>query len=338
MDYNFSSYYICYIHYQVISTSKYREALGLCSIPIIPLLGINPSHPVINDRTQFTLLHSWCGKFVITHHQHALWVLDPSSNSVVATLAGRLPIIDITCNKDSVYLLQPDKCPIVKLTIHADFKRLLAPGKGLSSSSSDLSSTLDSGSYRLSVESSSEHSTAVSTGSAPVVANTTPVSSKQLSLVSSQQNLSQNTSQSVPKSLSHDETHSVSQDTAQSVPKSLSRDATHSMSQDMSQSVPKSVSQDVVHNMSQDVTHGMSQNVSQSMSQSVSQDMSQDTSHATKSKNITGTTLAEMPIEDRLHKMHISFSTMESSKIAVQSVLKKKKKKKKKVASHDTIG
>ena len=79
--------------------SKYCETLGLRSIPIISLLGICPSHP---DRTQFTLLCLWRGRFVIMHHQHALGVLDPSCNSVVATLAERLPIIDITCNKDSV--------------------------------------------------------------------------------------------------------------------------------------------------------------------------------------------------------------------------------------------
>ena len=175
---------------QVISTSKYREALVSRSIPIIPLLGINPSHPMISDRTQFTLLHTWCGKFVITHHQHALWVLDPSCSSVVATLAERLPIIDIICCKDSVYLLRPDKSPIVKLTIHADFKQLVAPVKGTSDSSSDLSSTLDSGSFQSSVEESTkEHSSKEGTELPPVVNNTTPISSK-TAVLSSQHNIS----------------------------------------------------------------------------------------------------------------------------------------------------
>lgn len=200
--------------HQVISTLKYREALALSSVPLIPLLGVNPSHPVITDRTQFTLLHLWCGKFVITHHQHALWVLDPSCNSVVATLAGRLPIIDITCCQDSVYLLQPDKCPIIKLTIHADFKRLLAPTKGLSSSISDLSSTLDSGSYKLSDEGSSgDHDSKVNTRGASSLTKITPFSSKE-QLLSSQQNMPQGMSPSMSQSVSQN----VSQDVSQVTP------------------------------------------------------------------------------------------------------------------------
>ena len=186
------------VSYQVISTSKYREALGLRSIPIIPLLGINPSHPVITDRTQFTLLYLWCGKFVITHHQHALWVLDPSCSSVLATLAERLPIIDITCCKDAVYLLRPDKCPIVKLTLHADFKRLLSPEKGLSSSNSDTSSTLDSGSYQMNAESTS-HSSRFRAESLPIVPNTVAISSKEVPSSLQQQDVTtQRTSQDLP--------------------------------------------------------------------------------------------------------------------------------------------
>ena len=173
---------------QVISTSKYREALGLRSIPIIPLLGISPSHPVITDRTQFTLLHLWYGKFVITHHQHALWVLDPSGSSVVATLAERLPIIDITCCKDSVYLLLPDKCPLVKLTLHANFKPLFfSPDKGLSSSNKDISSTLESG---MKTEPTNISSSRIRAISLPIVANPTAISSKEVTSLP-QQNLSQ---------------------------------------------------------------------------------------------------------------------------------------------------
>lgn len=244
---------------QVISTSKYREALTLRSIPIIPLLGVNPSHPVITDRTQFTLLHSWCGKFVITHHQHALWVLDPSCSSVVATLAERLPIIDITCYKDSVYLLRPDKCPVVKLTIHTDFKRLLALNKGISSSCSDLLSTLDSGSYQMSVKvPMNDCNSKPSTGSSPVVINTTSISFKGVVLPS--------------------------------------------------QGVPQ---------MSLDLQDG----------------------GCVKDKIVAGMSPIETPVEDQLHKLHTSLPHVESSSIAVQSVLKKKKKKKKKAAiSHDTTG
>lgn len=250
--------------YQVISTSKYREALGLRSIPIIPLLGISPSHPVITDRTQFTLLHLWCGRFVITHHQHALWVLDPSCNSVVATLAERLPIIDITCNKDSVYLLRPTKYPIVKLTLHADFKQHLSPGKGLNTcnTSTDVSSALDSRSYQMNIESVSDHNSKTRAGSLPIGANTTVISSKE-----------------VPPSL---------------LEQNLSHDVT-------------------MHRNSPDDRH-------------------------VPSNDVAGLTLAGMSIEDRVHRMHLSSLDVESSSIAVQSVLKKKKKKKKKPASHDTIG
>ena len=251
------------VPYQVISTSKYREALGLRSIPIIPLLGINPSHPVITDRTQFTLLHLWSGKFVITHHQHALWVLDPSCNSVVAALAECLPIIDITCCKDSVYLLRPAKSPIVKLTLHADFKWHLSPGKGLGSSntSSDISPALDSGSYQMNVQSTSDHITKTRAESLPIGTNTTTISSKEV-LLSSEQNLLQDVT-----------THRISQD-----------------------------------------------------------------SPDTTSKDVAGLTLAGMSIEDRVHRMHLSSLDVESSSIAVQSVLKKKKKKKKKAASHGAAG
>jgi len=169
---------------------------------------------------------------------------------VVATLAEHLPIIDITCYKDSVYLLRPDKCPIIKLTIHADFKRLLAPNKEMSGSFSDLSLTLDSGSYQMSVESPMNDSNSkASGGSSPILP-------------------SQNLSQSVPQ-----------------------------MSLDL-----------------------------------------QDGGHV-KDKIVAGGTQIETPIEDRLHKMHMSLSYAESSSIAVQSVLKKKKKKKKKAAtSHDAAG
>lgn len=175
--------------------------MTLNSMPVIPLLGVNPSHPVIADRSQFTLLHLWYGKFVITHYQHALWVLDPSGSNVIGTLADRLPIIDITCCNDSVYLLRPDKQPIVKLTLHTDFKRFLAPPQSISSSSSDLSSTLDSGSYRLSVEEPvSDHSSKVSAEALPIVTNTTPNSSEK-EVSSSQPNLSQDTSQKVSQDL-----------------------------------------------------------------------------------------------------------------------------------------
>ena len=250
--------------YKVISTSKYREALGLRSIPIIPLLGITPSHPMITDRTQFTLLHLWCGRFVITHHQHALWVLDPSCNSVVATLAEHIPIIDITCCKDSVYLLRPTKCPIVKLSLHADFKRDSSPGKGLCSSNtgSDVSSAIDSGSFQMNADLTSDHVSKTRAGSLPIGTSTTAISSKEVPL-SSEQNLSQDVT-------------------------------THKM-------------------MSQD---------------------SPDAGHVT-NQNVAGLTLAEMSIEDRLHKMHFPSLDVESSSIAVQSVLKKKKKKKKKPTSHD---
>ena len=252
------------IPYQVISTSKYREALGLRSIPIIPLLGISPSHPVISDRTQFTLLHLWCGRFVITHHQHALWVLDPSCNSVVATLAERLPIIDITCNKDSVYLLRPTKYPIVKLTLHTDFKQHLSPRKGLNNSniSADISSALDSRSCQMNIESVSDHNSKTRSESLPIGANATVISTKE-----------------VPSSL-------------------------------------------LEQNLSHDVkTHKNSP----------------EDRHVT-SKDVAGLTLAGMSIEDRVHRMHLSSLDVESSSIAVQSVLKKKKKKKKNPASHDTTG
>ena len=81
-----------------------------------------PSHPIITDRTQFTMLYLWDKKYVITHNQHALWVLDPSCSGVVASLADQSPIIDITSSGDSVYLLRPQKPPIIKLSIHADYK------------------------------------------------------------------------------------------------------------------------------------------------------------------------------------------------------------------------
>ena len=299
---------------QVISTSKYREALVSRSIPIIPLLGVNPSHPMINDRTQFTLLHTWCGKFVITHHQHALWVLDPSCSSVVATLAERLPIIDVICCKDSVYLLRPDKSPIVKLTIHADFKQLVAPVKGISDSSSDLSSTLDSGSFQSSVEESTkEHSSKESTELPPVVNNTTPISSK-TAVLSCQHNISKDVSQSM----------------SQSVPQVSS----------MSQNVSKNIMQDMSQSMSQGVSQITSQSISQSTSQTqtmsvgMSQSTPQVSGHKATSRNRI--TLAELPIQDRVHKIQMSSPDTESSNIAVQSVLKRKKKKKK--TPHNAIG
>ena len=128
--------------FQVLSTSKYREALGQDSIPIIPLLGVIPSHPIISDRTQFTMLYLWAKKYIITHNQHALWVLDPSCSAVVASLADQSPIIDITCSGESVYLLRPQKPVIVKLSIHADFKEPSVPplvsSKELTQSSSDI--------------------------------------------------------------------------------------------------------------------------------------------------------------------------------------------------------
>ena len=307
---------------QVISTSKYREALVSRSIPIIPLLGVNPSHPMISDRTQFTLLHTWCGKFVITHHQHALWVLDPSCSSVVATLAERLPIIDIICCKDSVYLLRPDKSPIVKLTIHADFKQLVAPVKGISDSSSDLSSTLDSGSFQSSVEESTkEHSSKESTELPPVVNNTTPISSK-TAVLSCQHNISKDVSQSM----------------SQSVPQvsSMSQNVSKNIMQDMSQSMSQGVSQSMLQGVSQITSQSISQSTSQTQTMSVgmSQSTPQVSGHKATSRNRI--TLAELPIQDRVHKIQMSSPDTESSNIAVQSVLKRKKKKKK--TSHNAIG
>ncbi|XP_065919514.1 tectonin beta-propeller repeat-containing protein 2-like isoform X2 [Dysidea avara] len=127
----------------VLSTSKYREALAQDTIPIIPLLGVVPSHPIITDRTQFTMLYLWDNKYVITHNQHALWVLDPSCSGVVASLADQSPIIDITSSGDSVYLLRPQKPPVVKLSIHADYKASPVPPlvtpKESTQSSSDVS-------------------------------------------------------------------------------------------------------------------------------------------------------------------------------------------------------
>lgn len=211
---------------------------------------MHPSHPVITDRTQFTLLHLWCDKFVITHCQHALWVLDPSSTNVIATLAERLPIIDIICYKDSVYLLRPDKYPIIKLTVHADFKKATPPTSVISGNSGDLSSTLDSGSYQLSTEEPlNDNSSKPRTRSSLLATNTSPM-------------------------------HLPLQDT--------------------------------------------SQRMSQSM-QSLQDD----------SKTIS---LAEMSVEDRLHNLHPSLPDVQSSSIAVQSVLKKKKKKKRKTGSHYVAG
>lgn len=124
----------------MLSTSKYREALAQDSIPIIPLLGVIPSHPIITDRTQFTMLYLWDKKYVITHNQHALWVLDPNCSGVVASLADQSPIIDITSSGDSVYLLRPQKPPMVKLSIHADFKPSPVPPPLVSSLESTQSS------------------------------------------------------------------------------------------------------------------------------------------------------------------------------------------------------
>jgi len=129
--------------FQVLSTSKYREALAQDTIPIIPLLGVVPSHPIITDRTQFTMLCLWDNQYIITHNQHALWVLDPSCSAVVASLADQSPIIDITSSGDSVYLLRPLKPPMVKLSIHADYKPSpvcsLVGSKESTQSSSDIS-------------------------------------------------------------------------------------------------------------------------------------------------------------------------------------------------------
>ena len=299
---------------------------------------------MITDRTQFTLLHTWCGKFVITHHQHALWVLDPSCSSVVATLAERLPIIDVTCCKDSVYLLRPDKSPIVKLSIHADFKRLLGPVKGISDSSSELSSSLDSGSYQSSVEGSiNKSSSKVSTESAPVLNNTTSISSK-MAMLSQQnvskgisQSVSQGMSQSVPRSMSQSVSQDVSDsNTLQDMSRSMSQSKSQGVSQSTSQGVPQSTSQGVSQSTSQGVSQIMSQDVLRTKSVSVSRSTPQVDGHKATSRNRV--TLAEMPIEDRVHKMQISSPDVESSNIAVQSVLKKKKKKKKKTSSHDVLG
>lgn len=291
---------------------------------------------MISDRTQFTLLHAWCGKFVITHHQHAVWVLDPSCSTVVATLAERLPIIDITCYKDSVYLLRPDKSPIVKLTIHADFKRLLAPLKGISDSSSELSSTLDSGSYRSSVEESmNESSSKVTSESAPVVNNTTSILSKMV-ILSSRQNTSKDTSQSMPQGISQSVPRSMSQSVSRDVSENISQDMSQSVSQSTSQGVSQSKSQGLSQSMSQDVSQSTSQGVSRTKSVSMSRSTPQVTGHKATSRNRV--TLAEMPIEDRVHKIQLSSPDVESPDIAVQSVLKKKKKKKKKPSPHDTLG
>ena len=115
-------------------------------------------------------------------------MLDPSGSRVVAALAERLPIIDITCCRDSVYLLRPDKCPLVKLTLHADFKPLLlSPDKGLSSSNRGISSTLESGMKTEATNDSSSRNRAISL---PIVANSTTISSKEVTSLP-KQNLSQ---------------------------------------------------------------------------------------------------------------------------------------------------
>lgn len=123
------------IHPQVLCTAKFRDALSASHLPSIPSrTWPSPSASLeFSDSWQFTLVHTWLDKFIITFHNNLLWVLDSENIEVAGVLAVQHKITCVATSGSHIYVLCGKASrPLARFTIHPSFS-IVKDGDGVGS-------------------------------------------------------------------------------------------------------------------------------------------------------------------------------------------------------------
>lgn len=127
---------LCFLIYpQVLCTAKFREALSASHLPSIPSrTWSSPSTSLeFSDSWQFTLVHTWLDKFIVTFHNNLLWVLDSENIEVAGVLAVQHKITCVATSGNHIYVLCGKASrPLARFTIHPSFS-IARDGDGVGS-------------------------------------------------------------------------------------------------------------------------------------------------------------------------------------------------------------
>ena len=107
----------CYCFVKVSATLGYRESLSSGEAPLIQMHAVQSSSSQQCADGQFRHLHLLAGKYIVTHCDNNLWVLDPDNNSILGCHGNLGRIIDIATTQTKIFLLREDaECPILVIT------------------------------------------------------------------------------------------------------------------------------------------------------------------------------------------------------------------------------
>lgn len=102
----------------VIETLLLKEALR-SPHSVIPLLGLVPSTTISTEQEQFTRILFYDEKYLVTHGQGTLFVIDPEKNLLFGTCRDLKSIISIATNKDEIFVLLPNR-NLIRISGRAD--------------------------------------------------------------------------------------------------------------------------------------------------------------------------------------------------------------------------
>ena len=119
----------------MLLTAKFRDALSASHLPSIPTQTWPSSSSSADthhlDAWQFTLVHSWLDRFVVTLQDNLLLVLDLENIAVVGMLVLEQKITCVTTSGSHIYVLcGKSSKPLTRLTIHPLFLRARGGGDG----------------------------------------------------------------------------------------------------------------------------------------------------------------------------------------------------------------
>ena len=112
----------CYL--QVLSTMAFKDVLSNHRLPAVTVTSV-PTVPLQYSRSwQFTTLHPWLkGKFVVTHHEHTVFVLDPVNGVLVGASTFQEHVLSVSISGGFLYILlaATSSKSIVRVALHHSY-------------------------------------------------------------------------------------------------------------------------------------------------------------------------------------------------------------------------
>ena len=116
---------------KVFATLQYRDLLSSGQGPIIQMYTVHspPSQHCVDDG-QFRHLQLLANKYIVTHCDKNLWVLDPDNNTVLGCHCNLGRLVDVATTETEIFVLREDaECPILLITFHPDTLPVIKPPK-----------------------------------------------------------------------------------------------------------------------------------------------------------------------------------------------------------------